>query len=146
MNWSLAHPLEHLIMGCISHPSMRLAGCCTWLSIWLCPAAVAEVWVVTDQKHPITVAAPVRLIELDAPARLQAQLNAQLTTDPAQAAAIARTSLAQLTEAWQELVDAWHLGVHTVPAVVVDRRYVVYGTTDVDAALFRIDTFRQQQL
>lgn len=139
-------------MGRFSPPSLWLVGCCSWLGVWLCPTAVAEIWVVTDQRHPITVADPVRLIELDAPARLQAQLNAQLPADREHAAAVARlhlqqpaTHLAHLAEAWRGLVDAWQLGVHTVPAVVVDRQYVVYGTTDVDDALVRIDAFRRQQ-
>ncbi|OSN87063.1 hypothetical protein BV352_00227 [Pseudomonas syringae pv. actinidiae] len=39
-----------------------------------------------------------------------------------------------LVAAQQNLVDAWTLGVTKIPAVVVDRKYVVYGETDVGSA------------
>lgn len=132
-------------MGRFRPRSLWLACHWLWLGGCLSTAAVAEVWLVTGQRHPVTISDNVRLIELDAPARLQGQLNAQLPADQEHAAEIARNNLANLTEAWRGLVDAWQLGVHTVPAVVVDRQYVVYGTTDVETALGRIDTFRGQQ-
>ncbi|KPY38052.1 Uncharacterized protein ALO52_00884 [Pseudomonas syringae pv. primulae] len=43
-----------------------------------------------------------------------------------------------LVAAQQSLVDAWTLGVTKIPAVVVDRKYVVYGETDVGSATQRI--------
>ncbi len=39
-----------------------------------------------------------------------------------------------LVAAQQGLVDAWSVGVTKIPAVVVDRKYVVYGETDVGSA------------
>ena len=43
------------------------------------------------------------------------------------------------------MTDAWSLGVTKIPAVVVDRRYVVYGETDVSRALARIEEYRRAQ-
>ncbi|WP_155521778.1 DUF1525 domain-containing protein, partial [Pseudomonas amygdali] len=40
------------------------------------------------------------------------------------------------------LVDAWSIGVTKVPAVVVDRTFVVYGETNVLAAEQRIAQWR----
>jgi integrating conjugative element protein (TIGR03757 family) len=40
------------------------------------------------------------------------------------------------------VLDAFSLGVTKVPAVVVDRRYVVYGEHDVAAALALIAAYR----
>jgi len=37
------------------------------------------------------------------------------------------------------------LGLAKVPAVVVDRRYVVYGETDVARAVARIESHRRAQ-
>lgn len=43
------------------------------------------------------------------------------------------------------VADAWGLGVAKVPAVVVDRRYVIYGEPDVALALSRIARYRREQ-
>ena len=112
-----------------------------------------QVWVVTDSHHPVRTSAGVRLIELDAPARLNAELASSLPRDPAQAAVIARQRLAardteiehRLADAYQGIIDAWTLGVAKVPAVVVDRAYVIYGETDVDRAVAKIDQYRSNQ-
>jgi integrating conjugative element protein (TIGR03757 family) len=117
-------------------------------------SAAAEVWVITDSQHPVTgTATPDRVIELDAPQRLEAQLSARLPTDPQQAAHLAQRRLAQsdqdwqqrLQHAYQDVVDAWTLGITRLPAVVVDRRYVVNGTSNLDQALERIAHYRQEQ-
>ncbi|WP_122386103.1 TIGR03757 family integrating conjugative element protein, partial [Pseudomonas savastanoi] len=42
----------------------------------------------------------------------------------------------------QNLVDAWSIGVTKVPAVVVDRKFVVYGETNATAAENRIAQWR----
>ncbi|EGH18074.1 hypothetical protein Pgy4_34511, partial [Pseudomonas savastanoi pv. glycinea str. race 4] len=42
----------------------------------------------------------------------------------------------------QNLVDAWSIGVTKVPAVVVDRTFVVYGEPNVLAAEQRIAQWR----
>ena len=73
--------------------------------------------------------------------------------DPAQAAAIVQQRLQdggtplqqRLADAYQGVIDAWSLGITRIPAVVVDRRYVVYGETDVSRALARIEEYRRTQ-
>ena len=109
----------------------------------LSPNAHAETWVITDQNHLVQVPSGARLILLDDLERLEAKLSEGLPADPQRAAAIMqqrlRSSDAQrlqqdLVAAQQNLVDAWTLGVSKIPAVVVDRKYVVYGDTDVGSA------------
>ena len=116
-------------------------------------AAAANVRVFTDRHHAIEAPAGVYVVELDAPARIEAELAADLPADPAQAAAIVRQRLQdggtplqqRLADAYQGVTDAWSLGVTKIPAVVVDRRYVVYGETDVPRALARIEEYRRMQ-
>lgn len=117
-------------------------------------SARAEAWAVTDSAHPLSVPPGVRLIQLDAGERLEAQLSAGLSTDPAQAAIALQSRLQgpagvrlgqEQAAAQQGLVEAWSVGVQKLPAVVVDRRYVVYGETDVSQALARIDAYRQRE-
>jgi integrating conjugative element protein (TIGR03757 family) len=113
-------------------------------------ASAADVWVITDREHPVAVTPGIRLIELDAPARLEAELSAQLPPDPVRAAAIVRQRLKdggtdlqrRLAAAYQGVTDAWSLSVVKIPAIIVDRRYVVYGETAIDRALARIDAYR----
>ncbi|MFC2973809.1 TIGR03757 family integrating conjugative element protein [Azotobacter bryophylli] len=117
-------------------------------------SARAEAWAITDSAHPLSLPPGVRLIQLDAGERLEAKLSAGLPTDPAQAALALRQRLQgsdgarwgqELATAQQGLVEAWSVGVQKLPAVVVDRRYVVYGETDVNQALARIDEYRQRE-
>ena len=116
-------------------------------------AAAADVRVFTDRHHAVEAPSGVYVVELDAPARIEAELAANLPADPAQAAAIVRQRLQdggtplqrRLANAYQGLTDAWSLGVTKIPAVVVDRRYVVYGETDVPRALARIEEYRRMQ-
>ena len=79
-------------------------------------AAAADVLVVTDSRHPVQAPAGVRIIELDQATRIEVELAAHLPADPQQAA-----------------------------AVVVDRRYVVYGEPDVLRAVARINAYRSAQ-
>lgn len=117
----------------------------------LAPVAVAaEVLVVTDSRHPVQAPAGVRVIELDQPAHIEAELTARLPADPAQAEALVRQRLLdggvdlqrRIGQAYQGVADAWGLGIVKIPAVVVDRRYVVYGEPDVAHAVARIDAYR----
>ena len=55
------------------------------LSVFSTAATAAEVLVITDSGHPVRVAAGTRVIELDLPARIEAELAAGLPADPAQA-------------------------------------------------------------
>lgn len=113
--------------------------------------AANTVWVVTDSLHPVHNVDGARVIELDAPARVQAMLSANLPANPRQAAILVQQRLKddngkfarQLTTTYQGVVDAWNLGVTTVPAVIVDQRYVVYGDMDVPHALARVQTYRE---
>lgn len=117
-------------------------------------SARAEAWAVTDSAHPLSAPPGVRLIQLDAGERLEAQLSTGLSTDPTQAAIALQSRLQgsdgvrwgqELAAAQQGLVEAWSVGVQKLPAVVVDRRYVVYGETDVSQALDHIDAYRQRE-
>jgi integrating conjugative element protein (TIGR03757 family) len=113
----------------------------------------ADVRVFTDRLHPIDAPSDVRVVELDAAARIESALAADLPSDPTQAAAIVRQRLKdgsdtlqhRLPDAYQDVTDAWSLGVTKIPAVVVDRRYVVYGETDVARALARIEAYRRTE-
>nr|WP_061959374.1 TIGR03757 family integrating conjugative element protein [Cupriavidus pauculus] len=122
---------------------------------WSCmalfsPLALADVLVVTDSRHPIKTMGGERVIELDLPGRIEAELSAGLPADPGQAEPIVQQRLREGNEplqrrighAHQGVADAWGLGVAKVPAVVVDRRYVVYGEPDVARAVTRIDAYR----
>ncbi|UVO16346.1 MULTISPECIES: TIGR03757 family integrating conjugative element protein [Pseudomonadaceae] len=116
-------------------------------------AQAADILVVTDSRHPVQAASGTRLIELDHPARLQAELGAHLPADPSRGAALVQQRLKsgglelqqRLGEAYQGVVDAWSLGVTTIPAVIVDHRYVVYGEPDVAKAVALIEAHRRAQ-
>lgn len=139
---------------------LRLRAVSTALALWVVvlsafstAAAAAEVLAITDSGHPVQVAAGTRVIELDLPARIEAELAAGLPTDPTQAAAIVQQRLRdggqdlqrRLGRAYQDVAQAWGLGITKVPAVVVDRRYVVYGESDIARAAARIETYRRTQ-
>ncbi len=112
--------------------------------------AVADVLVVTDSRHPVKTIGDERVIELDLPDRIEAELSAGLSADPGQAETIVQQRLRDGNEAlqrrighaYQNVADAWGLGIAKIPAVVVDRRYVIYGEPDVTRAIARIDAYR----
>ncbi len=113
-------------------------------------AFATDVLVVIDSRHPVQSMADARVVELGLPARIEAELSAGLPADPDQAGAIVQQRLLEGKEtlqrrigrAYQGVADAWGLGIAKVPAVVVDRRYVVYGEPDVARAVARIDAYR----
>ncbi|PMR75282.1 TIGR03757 family integrating conjugative element protein [Billgrantia endophytica] len=128
-----------------------------WLRVGVCAVllatttvAAAETWVVTDRHHSVS-GTPDRLIELDAPARIEAELSDRLPNDPEQAAALVQQRLdrndsvlqQRLSLAYQDVADAQRLGITQVPAVVVDQRYVVYGEHDLARAVARIKQYRE---
>ncbi|VFR23902.1 FIG01211007: hypothetical protein [plant metagenome] len=114
-------------------------------------ANATDIIVVTDSHHPIESPDGVRVIELDAAQRIEAELAANLPNDPVRSTAMVQrrlkeggTALQQrLGNAYQGVVDAWSLGVTTIPAVVVDQRYVVYGEPDIAKALARVTEYRE---
>lgn len=121
-----------------------LATCCA-------PFTTADVLAVSDAAHPLVNSASARVVLLDAPERFEQQLSEGLPADPRQAVAIMqqrmRSATAQqlgrdLARAHQDVADAWSLGVAKLPAVVVDRQYVVYGQPDVAAAVASIERYR----
>jgi integrating conjugative element protein (TIGR03757 family) len=116
-------------------------------------ASAADVLVVTDSHHPVQPAAGARVVELDLPERIEAELAASLPNDPNRATAIVQQRLRdggqalqrRIGSAYQGVADAWGLGIAKVPAVVVDRRYVVYGEPDVARAVARVEAHRRTQ-
>ncbi|ALR06574.1 TIGR03757 family integrating conjugative element protein [Xylella fastidiosa] len=130
-------------------PWLKAAGLA---ALFAAGALHAETWVITDQAHPVAGRAD-RLILLDAPARIEAELASGLPADPARAENLARDRLSKggadlqrrIAIAYQGVTDAWSLGITSVPAVVVDQRYVVYGEPDVARAVARIEQHRGAQ-
>lgn len=111
--------------------------------------ATPQVWGITDRWHPVRGEAD-RLTELDAPARIEAELSKRLPKDPKEARAQVQSRLLadahqRLVQAYKDVDEAWRLGVDKIPAVVVDRRYVVYGETDVTRAVARVEQWRRAQ-
>jgi integrating conjugative element protein (TIGR03757 family) len=118
---------------------------------FLSATAHAETWVITDQAHPVSAPTGVRIIRLDDQQRLEELLSRQLPADPRQAESTIQRYLespagkrlqSDLVQAQQGITDAWSVGVEKIPAVVVDRRYVVYGEADVAKAVAQIDRAR----
>ena len=104
----------------------------------------ADTWVFTDTANPVTAPATARVILLDQQHHLETELSRALPSDPQQAAAIIQNRLnspsgkrlqSDFAKAQQDLTDAWSMGIEKIPAVVVDRRYIVYGEPDVAKAL-----------
>lgn len=120
------------------------------LSVFSPAAFAADVLVITDSRHPVKTMGGERLIQLDEAARMEEGLSAGLPADPARAEALVRQRLKgdkqdlqqRMRRAYQGVADAWSLGVTTLPAVVVDQRYVVYGEPDVARAVARINAYR----
>ena len=139
--------------------SQQLRAVGTALALWAAlfasskAATAAEVFVIPDSSPPVQVSAGTHVIELDLPARIEAELATGLPADPAQAAAIVQQRLREggqdlqrrIGRAYQDVAEAWGLGIAKVPAVVVDRRYVVYGESDVARAAARIESYRRAQ-
>ncbi len=124
---------------------------------WLLAAqqvAASEFWIITDSRNPVTgQQSAARIIRIDAAQQIEEELAARLPTDPQHAVTEARaflerggsTQQQRMLEAYQGVVDAWSLGVTKIPAVVVDKRYVVYGEPSLDKALERIARHRGEQ-
>jgi integrating conjugative element protein (TIGR03757 family) len=117
-----------------------------------CQAAnAAEVTVFTDRTVALKATEGVTVIRLDTAQEIEANLAADLPADPRRAQTIVQERLKQggaqlqrdLASAYQGVADAWSLSVSTVPAVVVDRRYVIYGEPDVARAVARIEAYRR---
>ncbi|MGQ7245530.1 TIGR03757 family integrating conjugative element protein [Salinicola sp. V024] len=117
--------------------------------------ASAGVEVFTTAGEPVVnVPASAAVVELDAPARLDARLSQDLPADPSRAKQVLQSrmndpewqqTLQEYGQLYQGVARAWMLGIETVPAVVVDSQYVVYGEPDVGRALEEIEQARGDQ-
>ena len=133
-----------------SWQSMAAAVVTGLCMVLLSRVALADVLVVTDSRHPIQAMGGERVIELDLPVRIEAELSADLPADPGKAEAIMQQRLREgnetlqrrIVRAYQGVAEAWGLGIAKIPAVVVDRRFVIYGEPNVARAVARIDAHR----
>lgn len=122
--------------------------------LWICSFAQAETWIITDHNNPVSNRGRARVIRLDEQQRLEETLTSKLPADLTHAPATIQAYLSrpdgmklqqQLAIAQQGVADAWSTGVEKIPAVVVDRRYVVYGETDVRKAIEKIKAYRSAE-
>ncbi|NIF29170.1 TIGR03757 family integrating conjugative element protein [Pantoea sp. Tr-811] len=114
----------------------------------------AETWAVTDSFHPLTsIPADVRVIKLDDKQRIEGEMSRKPPPNPHQAAPAAqqlmRTQagaelMRQLASAQQGTTDAWSAGVMKVPAVVINRQFVVDGQPNVAAAIESIQAMMRR--
>ncbi|WP_245904575.1 TIGR03757 family integrating conjugative element protein [Billgrantia lactosivorans] len=115
---------------------------------------VYNVEIFTVAGEPVTnVPSGAAVIELDAPARLDAELSEDLPAEAEAAKAVMLERMqspkwVDITQRYAErhigVTRAWMLGVESVPAVVVDSQYVVYGEPDVSAAVIEILRAREE--
>lgn len=113
----------------------------------------ADIKAFTTRTIPISAPANVAVVYIDDASTIEARLSADLPSNQDRADAAARHRLQDggqalqrdLASAWQGIADAWSLGITTLPAVVVDRRYVVYGEPDADKAVARIEAYRRER-
>lgn len=133
---------------------MRFFYCLLLFTLSISATVVhAQLLVVTDSNHPVhNLPAHARVVELDAVQRLQEELSVNLSDDSLQAEIIIRRRLELAGPAFQEMmqaamqgiVDAWAMRVIKIPAVIVDRQFVVYGEPDISHAAFLIDDYQEQ--
>lgn len=123
--------------------------------VWIATASAdeAEVRIYTIRSIPISAPPEATIVHLDDAGAIEEELSAGLSHDPALAITTARQRLADggarlqrdLAAAYEGIAEAWSLGITTLPAVVVDRRYIIYGEADVARAIAQIETFRRTQ-
>ncbi|MCW5706959.1 TIGR03757 family integrating conjugative element protein [Shinella sp.] len=114
-------------------------------------ADAAEITVYTTRSIAVNAPEAATVVHLDAAEAIEAELSANLPHAPLDAAKSARERLLDggaklqrdLAAAYENIAEAWSLGVTTLPAVVIDRRYVVYGDADVARAATKIEAFRK---
>ncbi|MCT6795176.1 TIGR03757 family integrating conjugative element protein [Klebsiella pneumoniae subsp. pneumoniae] len=144
---------SHTQSGLIRVPSVVVSSLCIALAMANQSASAVAVIVFTNQSVTLKSADNASVVYLDAANDIEAGIAVDLPTDPGRAQAITQERLKQggarlqrdLASAWQGVADAWGLSISTVPAVVVDRRYVIYGEPDVARAVARIEAYRRAQ-
>lgn len=105
-------------------------------------------WVITDSAHPIEATNEIRLILIDQLSALEDELSSGLPSSSAAAEAMSGERMtaqmsARIENAHQDIVDAWSLGLTKIPAVVADGKYVIYGDSNVERALTKIQLYRE---
>lgn len=133
-------------------PALALLGALAYLGVPSVTAAT-EIEVFTTQVISLTPPPDVAIIHLDTARRIEEELSKGLLSDQQHAESLVRQRLhtggpelqRRLAIAWQGVADAWSLGITTLPAVVVDRRYVVYGEPDIAKAVARIEAYRRER-
>ncbi|MCG7601792.1 TIGR03757 family integrating conjugative element protein [Halomonas sp. McH1-25] len=133
----------------LRRPSVLPSRLCVAVLLAWCSAVSAGVEVFTIAGEPvINVPDSSAVVELDAPARLDARISQGLPADPERAQRVLQShmsgpewqaTLRRYGKLYRGIARAWVLGIEKVPAVVVDSRYVVYGEPDVQAALREIE-------
>lgn len=115
------------------------------------PCFAQSIQAFTTRDHPLTNASGIPVIFLDRHEAIEERFSEALSDDPQEVLKEASLLIDspewqmlqhQLSTAYSGLVVAWRLGIAKVPAVVVDEQYVVYGQSDVQAAIERISVFR----
>lgn len=135
-----------------THPNARKIRRVALMSLLLGSVGLqAETLVITDQTVPMTLSSDARVILLDDLQQFEDQLSEEISTARHQTPETTQRNISStagrnlqngLVQAHQGVTDAWSLGIIKIPAVVVDRRYVIYGETDVAKAIERINQFR----
>lgn len=156
----MSHNKEHgadIMSLCISKQSILIV---VGLLLSLCIssyvlASERSIEVFTTAGVPVVnVPDGVPVIELDAPARLDDELSQGLPDDIDEAKTEMqsrmqspewRGKLQQYGDLYTGVARAWMLRVEKVPAVVVDSRYVIYGETDVAAAVAQANGYIERE-
>ncbi len=113
----------------------------------------ADIRVYATRAISISASEHVTVVYLDDAGTIEGRLSAGLPSSQDKAETVARQRLQEggetlqreLAAAWQGVANAWRLGITTLPAVVVNRRYVVYGEPDVAKAVAGIETYRRER-
>ncbi|MBC8947051.1 TIGR03757 family integrating conjugative element protein [Xenorhabdus indica] len=128
----------------------------SFIVIVLTSTVQASTVIYTDHQNPpnkIDSRKDIKIVWLDAPDALSEDwfrsMNVSVNADNASLI----TKLLQSPEwrekerdmvtAYQGITRAWELGIKKYPAVVIDDRYVVYGSTDITHAQTLVDTYRR---
>lgn len=101
-------------------------------------------------RRPSQMQAEVRVFVLDGIQQLETKLSHSLPANRAMAQRVVLNRLQRLDREWQKsvkasaeaLMRAQELGVQRYPAIVFNERWVVYGLTDLDAAIVHYHGWR----
>lgn len=115
-------------------------------------ASPSETLIFTTADYPVTeTTVNTSVFYLDAPEKLTAELFNNLPDDSKSAERQARKAMsssqwqqhdAALREAFKGALKAWSLGIEKIPAVVMDGRFVVYGTTNIELARKKLSQYQ----